>query len=86
MLLTTTMLMLLSYLLPLDRSWDADTAVRLLVFTGVTVWQVRKIVRSRYPALQAAETMGLIVPLYLLLFATTYFVMERAPRRTSPRR
>jgi voltage-gated potassium channel len=80
-LLNTTVLMVLYYLLPLDRPWTADTAVRLLagllVFAGITLWQVRKIVRSPYPALRAAETLGLIVPLYLLVFASTYFAMER---------
>ena len=50
----------------------------LLVFAGVMVWQVRKITRSRYPGVQAVEALGLIVPLFLLLFASTYFVMERA--------
>jgi voltage-gated potassium channel len=81
-LLYTTVLVVLYYMLPLDRQWSADTAVRLLVgllvFAGVTAWQIRKIARSRYPGLQAVEALGLIVPLYLLLFASTYFVMERA--------
>ena len=78
----TTVLVVLYYLLPLDRSWDTDTAVRLLigllVFVGLTVWQVRAISGARYPGLRAAETLGLIIPFYLLLFASTYFVMERA--------
>ena len=78
----TTVLVVLYYLLPLDRPWDTDTAVRLLigllVFTGLTVWQVRAITGARYPGLRAAEALGLIIPLYLLLFASTYFVMERA--------
>jgi voltage-gated potassium channel len=42
------------------------------------VWQVRKIVRAHYPALQAFEALGMIVPLFLMLFASTYFLMERA--------
>jgi voltage-gated potassium channel len=42
------------------------------------VWQVRAITGSRYPALKAAEALGLIFPLYLLVFASTYYVMERA--------
>jgi hypothetical protein len=75
-------LVVLYYLLPLDRPWSADTAVRLLagllVFAGITAWQVRAIAGSRYPALRAGEALGLIAPLYLLLFASTYFVMERA--------
>ena len=47
-LVVTTVLVVLYYLLPLDRPWNAGTAVRLLigllVFAGVTVWQVRKII------------------------------------------
>ena len=42
------------------------------------VWEVRAIAGSRYPGLRAAETLGLILPLFLVLFASTYFVMERA--------
>ena len=81
-LVITTVLVVLYYLLPLDRPWDTGTAVRLLIglliFAGLTVWQIRAIAGSRYPGLRAFETLGLIVPLYLLLFASTYFVMERA--------
>ena len=79
---TTTALVVLYYVLPLDQPWDTGTAVRLLigllVFAGLTVWQVRAIVGSRYPAMRAVEALGLIVPFYLLLFASTYFMMERA--------
>jgi hypothetical protein len=81
-LLVTTVLVVLYYLLPLDQPWDTGTAVRLLigllVFAGLTVWQVRAITGSRYPTMRAFETLGLIVPFYLLLFASTYFLMERA--------
>jgi hypothetical protein len=70
-LVFATVLVVLYYLLPLDRPLSADTAIRLLigllVFAGVIVWQVRKITRARYPALRAAEVLGLIAPLYLLL-------------------
>ena len=81
-LLITTVLVVLYYLLPLDQPWDTGTAIRLLIglliFAGVTVWQVRTIADSPYPGLRAAEALGLIIPLYLLLFASTYFLMERA--------
>ena len=81
-LAVTTVLVVLYYLLPLDRPLDTDTAARiligLLVFAGLTVWQVRAIAGSRYPGLRAAEALGFIIPFYLLLFASTYFVMERA--------
>ena len=81
-LVVTTVLVVIFYLLPLDRPLDTGTAVRLLigllVFAGLTVWQVKAIASSRYPGLRAAEALGLIIPLYLLLFASTYYLMERA--------
>ena len=74
-LLVTTVLVTLHYLLPLDQPWDAGTAVRLLIglalFSGVTVWQIRAIAGSHYPGMRAFEALGLIVPFYLLLFAST---------------
>ena len=80
-LLTATVLVFLYYLLP-DQSWTGDVALRvlagLLVFAGITAWQVRTITGSRYPALKAGEALGFILPLYLLVFASTYYVMERA--------
>jgi voltage-gated potassium channel len=80
--LSATVLVVLYYVLPLDEPWNGDTAVRiligLLVFAGITAWQVKIIAGSRYPGVKAFEALGLIVPFYLLLFASTYFVMERA--------
>jgi hypothetical protein len=39
--------------------------------------------QGRYPGLRAAaEALGLIIPLYLLLFASTYFLMERTSAAT----
>ena len=80
--LVAAVLVVLYYVLPLDRRWDSGTAVRLLmgivVFVGVMVWEVRAIAGSRYPGLRAAEALGLVLPLFLVLFASTYFVMERA--------
>jgi voltage-gated potassium channel len=74
-------LVVLYYVLPLDRPRDADTWIRLLVgllvFVGVIVWGVRSITGSRYPGVRAAEMLALIIPFFLLLFASTYFVMER---------
>ena len=80
--LSAAALVVVYYMLPLDQPWNGDTAVRilfgLLVFAGVALWQVRSIARSRYPHIKAFEALGLIVPFYLLVFASTYFVMQRA--------
>jgi voltage-gated potassium channel len=79
--LIAAVLVVLYYVLPLDRPWDSDTAVRLLigllVFAGVVVWGIRFIAGSRYPGVRAAEALALILPFFLLLFASTYFVLER---------
>ena len=80
-MLIAAVLVVLYYVLPLDRPWDSDTAVRLLiglvVLAGVVVWGVRIIAGSRYPGMRAAEALALALPFFLLLFASTYFVMER---------
>ena len=79
--LIAAVLVVLYYVLPLDRPWDSDTVVRLLigllVVVGVVVWGVKIITGSRYPGMRAAEALALILPAFLLLFASTYFVMER---------
>jgi len=81
--LTAAVLVVLYYVLRLDRSWDSGTAIRLLigilVFAGAVVWQVRAIAGSRHPGLRAAGALGLILPFDLVLFASTSFLMERAP-------
>ena len=64
-LLTTAVLVTVYYLIP-DKSLTGTAAVRVLIglviFVGVTAWQVRTIVDSRYPALKAAEALGLVFP------------------------
>ncbi len=81
-ILNATLLVAIYYTLPLDQPFGADAAVRVLiglvVFTGLTVWQIKNIVGSPYPAVKAVEALALILPFYLLIFASTYFVMERA--------
>jgi voltage-gated potassium channel len=80
-LLNATVLVVVYYLLP-DRSWTGAAVLRvvagLLVFAGITAWQLRTIAGSRYPGLRAAEALGLILPLFLLVFASAYYEMGRA--------
>ena len=79
-LLFTTVLMVVYYLLPLDRQRDTGTAVRLLagllVFAGVMVCQGNR--PLALPGCASSRGAGFDGSLYLLLFASTYFVMERA--------
>ncbi|MGY1660893.1 potassium channel family protein [Geodermatophilus sp. SYSU D00705] len=75
-LLTTIGLLVVYFLLPLDREFTAGTVAGLaagVVAVGLLVaWQVRAILRSPHPALRAVEGIALSLPLFLLLFATTF--------------
>ena len=86
-LLTTTLLVALYYVLPMDTAIDTHTVLLLIlylaVFAAVLTWRIRDISRSEYPGLRAVNTLAAVVPLYLLAFATTYFLAER--RRYLPR-
>jgi voltage-gated potassium channel len=49
----------------------------LVVFVGLVAFQVRAIRASPFPGLRAIEALATSVPLFLALFAATYFVMAR---------
>jgi voltage-gated potassium channel len=72
-------LVALYYLLPLDHSSTTAAVTMLLVglaaFVALVAFQVRLIIRSRFPGLRAAEALGTSVPFFLLLFASTYVVL-----------
>ncbi len=79
-LLTVAVLVALYYTLPIDEEWrlsaGARAVVGLILFIAVLSWQVRSVARSRHPGLRAVGALALAVPLFLLLFASTYFVMS----------
>jgi voltage-gated potassium channel len=69
------------FLLPLrlDGAAAVITLVGGLVFVAVLLaWQIREIARSPYPRLRAVGALATSVPLFLTVFATTYFLMGRA--------
>jgi voltage-gated potassium channel len=80
-LTTIIVLVGLYYLLPLTRLASVPLAVTLvaglLVLLAVAVWQLRQIGRDRYPVVRAGVALATTVPLFLLLFASAYFVMAR---------
>jgi voltage-gated potassium channel len=69
-------LLLLYFLLPLDRAFTGGTAVvlllGLLLIALLVAAQVRAILHSPNPALRAVEAVTLSVPLFLVLFAAAY--------------
>ena len=76
---TAALLLAVYYLVPLDRPVNAVTALELtaglMVFAAAVAWQVRVIVRSDHPRLQAIEALAGVVPLFLLLFSATYVLV-----------
>jgi hypothetical protein len=80
--MSITLLVLLYYNLPLDRAFDAGTILLLilglLAFAAILMYQILQIVRSDHPRLRAIAALATSVPLFLLLFATAYYLMARA--------
>jgi voltage-gated potassium channel len=74
--LTATVLVVLYFTLPITGSLDGSAALRLalglLILAGVITWQIRAVLRSRYPGLRAIEALASAIPLFLLLFAAAY--------------
>jgi voltage-gated potassium channel len=81
-LATTVVLVASYYLLPLDHLASVPLAVilvaGLVVLLPVSAWQLRLVLGARYPGVRAGEALATTVPLFLLLFASACFVMERA--------
>ena len=50
----------------------------VILLAAVIAYQVIAIFRSAHPAIKAIEALSLTGPLFLLLFATTYFLMSQA--------
>jgi voltage-gated potassium channel len=77
---STIALLAIYYLLPLDRSSTRVAvtmlAIGLAVFIGLVAVQIRSIVASPFPGVRAFEALGTSLPLFLLLFASTYVVMD----------
>ncbi len=78
-LATVAVLVTLYYVLPFDQKVDAVMVAEIVlgcaVLAGVIIWQVRTVSGSPYPGIRAVEALAFTVPVYVLLFATTYFVM-----------
>ena len=70
------------YLLPLDNlagvPLGVSLAAGLLALAAMAAYQVRAIIRARYPGIRAIEALATTAPLFLLLFAATYVLMARA--------
>jgi voltage-gated potassium channel len=76
--LTATVLIVLYYELPMNHVASAGSALLLaaglIVIAALLTWRIRGITVSAHPGLHAIETLALVVPLYVLAFATTYYL------------
>ncbi len=79
---SAVILVVLYYVLPMDNLSDAGSVAFLAIgMIGIAIllwWEVRAIVTARYPAIKAIQALAMTVPLFLLLFATTYYLLERS--------
>jgi hypothetical protein len=79
---TTALMLAVYYYAPLDRPIDVLSGIEFIVglvaLAGATVAQVRGILRSDTPRLRAMETVATGIPLFLLLFASAYVLLENA--------
>lgn len=75
-------LFILYFILPLDRAFSALTVLALVAglcaFAALIVVQTRAIVRSPYPRLTAITALAVSAPIFVLCFATVYYLMERS--------
>ncbi|MFE2554732.1 potassium channel family protein [Streptomyces sp. NPDC059352] len=81
-ILTLAAVLAAYYLLPLDSTFTAGTVAVLLgglvLVALVFAWQVRTIMRSARPGLRAIAGVATALPFFVLLFAATYYLLERS--------
>jgi hypothetical protein len=80
-LLSIAVLLAVYFWLPLN-SYPTGLAITLLIIglvllVALVAWQARQIMTDPRPRLRAIEALATTGPLFLILFASTYFVMAR---------
>ena len=77
-----TVLVVAYFALPLDElaklPFGVIVAGGVVIVAAVTMLEVRSIIRAAHPAAKAIEALAVTVPLFLLLFASTYYMMSQA--------
>lgn len=71
------------FLVPVgERVNDATTLIRLLLgvllFGAVLAWQLRQILRSDVPTLRAVEALIIVIPTFIVVYASAYVSIEAA--------
>lgn len=75
----TAVVVTLYFALPLDRIADVPAVLSLPLalagFVALMVLQVRAIMSSSHPGLRAVEVLAVSLPLFLVIFSATYYVL-----------
>lgn len=70
------------YVVPIGARSGVSAFVRLgigvVLLGAVLAWQTGRIVRAALPELQAVQALGVVIPLFLVVFATIYLSMSHA--------
>lgn len=79
--IVTVVVFVLYFSLPFDEKSAFNTGLALFIglvaVAAVLIWQARSIAHSPIPLVRAVEGLITSFPMVVLLFATTYFVMEQ---------
>ena len=79
---TVAVVVVVYYLIPMDKTLDVPTVIELalglLAVAAVVAFQVVRTTRAEYPTIRAVESLAFTIPVYVLLFATIYFLVNRA--------
>jgi hypothetical protein len=79
---TVALVVALYFLLPMTHGLDGATLTELvlgvLALFAIIAFQIRQILRSDRPGIRAVEALAFTVPLFILFFATAYFLMAHA--------
>jgi voltage-gated potassium channel len=74
------------YAIPTGVSSSASDLVRVIIAVmllgAVLAWQTFRIMRADFPELRAVVALGVVTPLFFVLFATTYLSMSDASGTT----
>ncbi len=74
------------YVAPVGVSSGAGDLARLVVavvvLAAVVAWHASRIMRADFPELRAAVALGVVIPVFFVLFATIYLSMSHASGAT----
>jgi voltage-gated potassium channel len=78
--LSVAVLVVIYFVVPMGRAYGLTSVIflvgGLIIVAVVLAIQIRATMRSPHPALRAVESLGVTVPLLLLLFSATHYLLE----------